>query len=153
MTEKEALQQAEKLCSKKEYASGEMIKKLLGWELTEESACQVMAILIKEKFIDDKRFARAFVNDKLKFSKWGRIKINFMLRQKGVADPVISESLASIDQEVYEEVLFSELKKKAKSIRADSDYEFKGKLVQFASGRGFEYELSARIAEKIKKNK
>jgi regulatory protein len=151
MTEKEALNQAMKLCSKKEYASGEILNKLIDWEISAEVASKLVAELIREKFIDDTRYARAFVNDKLKFSRWGRIKIQYMLKQKGVSEHVIKEALEDIDSAIYEEILSQELLKKARTIKTESEYELKGKLVQFASGRGFEYDVAARLAEKIRK--
>ncbi len=149
MTEKEALNQAMKLCSKKEYSSGEMKKKFLEWELTEEVAQKVLSSLRDENFIDDIRFAQAFVNDKLKFSKWGKIKISYMLRQKGVSDLIVSEALKKIDQEGYEKILINELQKKIRSIKAANNYELKGKLIQFAASRGFEYEVASKIVNKI----
>lgn len=149
MTEKEALNQAMKLCSKKEYSSGEMKKKFLEWELTEEVAQKVLSSLRDENFIDDIRFAQAFVNDKLKFSKWGKIKISYMLRQKGVSDLIVSEALKKIDQEGYEKILINELQKKIRSIKAANNYELKGNLIQFAASRGFEYEVASKIVNKI----
>jgi regulatory protein len=152
MTEKEALNLAMKLCSKKEYASGEMHSKLTEWEVEEETAEKIISQLIGEKFIDDRRYCRAFVNDKLKFSKWGKIKISYMLRQKKVSDGLIREALEAIEPETYQKILFEELTKKAKTIKAASDYEFKGKLIQFAASRGFEYEVAAKMAEKLRLN-
>ena len=152
MTEKEALNQAMKLCSKKEYASGDMLNKLLEWELSEEKAQKALSVLIKEKFIDDVRYTRAFVNDKLKFSKWGKVKITFMLRQKGISESILTEALDNIEPEAYESLLYSELVKKAKTLKYGSDYEHKGKLIQFAAGRGFEYDIAAKVAEKILKS-
>lgn len=152
MTEKEALNQVMKLCSRKEYSSGEILNKLEEWELPEEKAKLILEELINDKFIDDNRFAKAFVNDKLKFSKWGKIKISYMLRQKKVAESIVSEALNNIPEELYREILLSELKKKAKSVKAESDYELKGKLIQFASGRGFEFEVAAKMAEIVLKN-
>jgi regulatory protein len=149
MDEKAALNQAMKLCSRKEYSAKEMLDKLLEWELPEEKAAQIVKTLISDKFIDDQRYTRAFVNDKLKFSKWGKIKISYMLKQKGVASDIVKETLNDIDEQLYEEILLSELTKKAKSIKAESDYEFKGKLIQFAAGRGFEYEVAAKLAERL----
>ena len=151
MTEKEALNLAMKLCSKKEYATGEIRSKLLEWDVTEELTEKILIQLLNEKFIDDERYSRAFVNDKLKFSKWGKIKIAYMLRHKHVSEGVIGEAIANIDPELYENILRDELTKKARTINAASDYEFKGKLIQFASGRGFEYELAAKLAESLRR--
>lgn len=149
MTEKEALTRAMQLCSKKEYCSGDIRQKLAGWEVNPELTDKIIETLIREKFIDDERYATAFANDKLKFSKWGKVKIGFMLKQKGVAVEIVSSVLSSIANELYAEVLQSELKKKARSLKANSDYEFKGKLVQFAVSRGFEYDLAGKLVEEL----
>lgn len=151
MTEKEALTRAMQLCSKKEYCSGDIRQKLAEWEVKPELTDKITETLIRERFIDDERYASAFVNDKLKFSKWGKVKIAYMLKQKGIAPEIITSVLSSVQQELYLEILQGELKKKAKNLKANSDYEFKGKLVQFAVSRGFEYDLANKIAEGIAK--
>lgn len=149
MTEKEALNYAMKLCSKKEYSSGEILKKFKDFEVSDESAHNVLIQLKEDKFLDDHRFARAYVNDKLKFGKWGKIKITFMLRQKEVPESIINEAISEIDSKFYEEILLTELTKKIKGIKAVNPYELKGKLIQFASGRGFEFDIASRVADKL----
>lgn len=145
MTEKEALSHTMNLCSKREYASGEIRTKLADWDIPGDLAEKIINQLVAEKFIDDSRYCRAFVNDKLKFAKWGKIKITYMLRQKQVDDTIIREALDAIDPETYENILLDELTKKAKGLKASSEYEFKGKLIQFASQKGFEYEIAEKL--------
>ncbi|NJK98551.1 MAG: RecX family transcriptional regulator [Bacteroidales bacterium] len=118
MTEKEALNITYKLCSKKEYSSGEIAAKLREWEFPDEKVQEIIQVLIREKFIDDHRYARAFVNDKLKFSRWGKIKIAYMLRQKGVVDDIVREALGEIEDSLYSEILLTELQKKAKKYKS-----------------------------------
>lgn len=152
MNKKEALNQAMKMCSRKEYTSLEIKAKLLEWNVSEDVAVSIVLELTAEKFIDDSRYCQAFVNDKLKFSKWGRIKIAYMLRQKGVAGEIAEEALNAIDADQYETILMAEMVKKSKSIKADRPYTFKGKLIQFATQRGFEYEIASRLAENLAKS-
>jgi regulatory protein len=146
MNEQEAIRKAMALCSKKEYSSGEIIEKLKLWEVSGEKIPGILENLIREKFVDDSRYAAAFVNDKLKFSKWGKIKIAYMLRHKGIPDNIIEDSLSEIDQEKYMELLISELRKKFKTLKPADDYELKGKLIQFATGRGFEFDIASKAA-------
>jgi regulatory protein len=152
MNEQEAIRRTMALCSRKEYSAGEILDKLTEWEVPADKAQKVLELLIKEKFVDDMRFATAFVNDKLKFSKWGKIKINYMLRQKGISETIIDQTLSSIDLEYYIEILLSELKKKIKTVHANNHYELKGKLIQFAFGRGFEYDIASKAAETVIKS-
>ena len=93
MTNDEALSKAMKLCSTKEYAPYEIEQKLISWGLLDDAITEVIETLRKEKFMDEFRMARFFANDKLKFNKWGKIKIKFMLQQKKVSREAISEAL------------------------------------------------------------
>ena len=79
-----------------------------------------------------------FANDKLKFNKWGRVKIKYMLQQKKISREALSEALDQIDEEFYMKILTEELAKKRKAIKETDEYQIKAKLFQFASGRGFE---------------
>jgi regulatory protein len=149
MNEKEALNHAMKLCSRKEYTTSEIKEKLLEWGVSGETTEKIVSELTADKFIDDSRYSHAFVNDKLKFSKWGRIKILYMLRQKGVAEEIATEAMNSIESDLYDTILMAEMVKKSKSIKAESPFAFRGKLIQFALQRGFEYETASRLADKI----
>jgi regulatory protein len=94
---------------------------------------------VEEKYIDDKRYAEAFVRDKYRFNKWGRIKIAQGLRMKGIDSETISNAMETINETEYLSILRDLIKTKRKSIRGKNDYEINGKLARFATGRGFEY--------------
>ena len=98
----------------------------------------IVAHLIKERYIDQCRFAVAFVRDKYRFNQWGRIKIAQALRMKHVASDAISEALDEIDEEEYEDILTSLLQKKSRSVKANSEYERNGKLIRFAVSHGYD---------------
>jgi regulatory protein len=93
--------------------------------------------------------ARYFANDKLKFNKWGRVKIKYMLQQKKVSREAISEALEQIDENIYNKILKEELVKKRKSIKDTDEYQIKAKLFQFASGRGFEGDAIYKMIDKL----
>lgn len=145
MTTQEALTRAMKLCSTKEYSSWEIEQKLHSWGLTESGAAGVLETLRGEKFLDEFRMARYYANDKLKFNKWGKIKIKHMLQQKRISAQAISEALAQIDEKLYLTILKEELTKKRKAIKTSDEYQIKGKLFQFAIGRGFEAEVINKV--------
>jgi regulatory protein len=150
MTVNEALTKAMKLCSLKEYAPFDMEQKLLDWGISEAEAVKVVNVLKEEKFLDEFRMAKYFVNDKLKFNKWGRVKIKYMLVQKKVSIEAIDEAILQIDDQLYQNILFEELAKKRKTIKDTNDYQIKAKLFQFASGRGFAGDEIYRIINIMK---
>ena len=107
-------------------------------KVTNATSIRCVELLETEKFIDDERFCRAFVNDKFRFSKWGKMKIAQGLYMKKIPSDVAWRYLNEIDEEEYLSVLRDLLASKRKSIHASDDYELNGKLMRFAMSRGFE---------------
>jgi regulatory protein len=149
MTTQEALSKAMKLCSTREYAPSEIEQKLSGWGLANSAISKIIDTLREEKFLDEFRMARYFANDKLKFNKWGKLKIKFMLQQKKVSREAIAEALEQIDEDTYRKLLAEELVKKRKAIKDTDEYQVKAKLFQFASGRGFEGDVIYNLLDKM----
>ena len=118
-----------------------MYEKIIAWGCASEDAQTVIRSLNEQKFIDDRRYAEAYVKDKLRFNKWGRIKITYMLRTQGVDETVVREALAEIDELEYEQILADELQKKVKANFSGNAFEMKAKLFRFAASRGFESDV------------
>ena len=129
------------LCARREYCQHDMLEKMRQWGLTEEEQAQVMQLLTEGRYVDDERFTRAFVNDKVRYGKWGRRKIEQALWMKHIDDDIRSRALSKVDDEEYLSVLRPLLKQKRRSIKAASDYELNQKLVKFALGRGFTHDI------------
>ncbi|GET32460.1 regulatory protein RecX [Prolixibacter bellariivorans] len=138
---KEAISKAAALCSKSEKCSGDIRKKMHDWGISPEETEKAITWLQNEKFLDDARFAGFFARDKFRFNGWGKIKIRYALRQKGVDTSIIEESVAALDEKEYRRLLTELIQAKAGKIKAESTYEKKAKLVRYAQGRGFEPEL------------
>ena len=137
MTGQEAYLQLAALCAQAEHCEQEMRDKMKRWEIDETTQNKVIERLIKEHYIDEERYARAFVKDKIRYNKWGRRKVQQALWQKRISDDVQRLVLDEIDEKEYLDVLRPLLKQKRKSIKAESDYEMNQKLVRFALSRGF----------------
>lgn len=144
VTEAEMLHRAAAYCSTAERCVQEVEKKILSSGLPREAAERIIARLLQEKFIDEVRYSRSFSNDKLRFNKWGRVRIGYELRRKNIPDSLIREAMGGIDEEEYESVLFGLLKEKKKTLRGGNERENYYKLLRFAAGRGFESEIVSR---------
>ena len=140
-TEEEAFLQLAALCANAEHCQYDMLEKMKRWELSDEAQARVMARLIEERYVDDRRYARAFVKDKIRYNKWGHRKVQQGLWMKRIDKEIQDEVLNEIDEKEYLNVLKPLLKQKRKSIKANSDYELNQKLVRFAYGRGFTFEI------------
>ena len=140
-TENEAYLTLAALCAQAEHCQHEMLEKMRKWEIPEEAQARVMERLVKEHYVDDERFARAFVNDKIRYNKWGRRKVDQALWQKHIDEDIRKSVLNEIDDEEYLNVLRPLLKQKRKSTKAQNDYELNQKLMRFALGRGFTFDI------------
>ena len=141
MTEQEAYFQLAALCAQAEHCQQEMRDKMRRWGLNDTMQDRIIARLIKERYVDDERYARAFVKDKIRYNKWGRRKVQQALWLKHIDSDVQQRVLDEIDEKEYLDVLRPLLKQKRKSVKAESDYELNQKLVRFALGRGFSFDI------------
>ena len=136
--ESHAFSYAASRCAVREYCCRDWYDKFVSGGLPAEAAERVVARLVEERFIDEARYARAYVHDKVLYDRWGRVKIRQSLRMKGLPDSVVSESFSAVTCEEYEEALRCVLEQKRRTLKARNDYEFRQKLARFAIGRGFE---------------
>ena len=136
----EARIKAEAYCSVSEHCRADVLRKLQLWGVPMEDWEGIVRHLEEEKYVDDGRYALAFVRDKYRFNQWGRVKIAQALRMKQVPSACIAEALEEIDEEEYLSILTALLRRKQRSVKAASDYERKGKLIRFAAGHGYEME-------------
>ena len=140
-TEQDAYLTLAALCAQGEHCQWEMTEKMRRWELDDAAQARIMQRLIKERLVDDERYTRAFIKDKVRYNKWGRRKVEQALWQKHIAEDIRQRILDEIDDEEYLSVLRPLLKQKRKSIKAANDYELNQKLMRFAVGRGFTFDI------------
>lgn len=129
------------LCARSEHCQQEMLEKMRQWGVSQEEQAQVMARLVSERYVDDERFARAFVSDKIRYNKWGRRKVEQALWLKRIDKAIASQVLDEVDDAEYVSVLRPLLKQKRRSIKAASEYELTMKLIKFALSRGFTMDI------------
>ena len=141
MTEQEAYLRLAGLCAQAEHCEYEMQEKMRRWEIADEAQARGMQRLITERYVDDERFARAFANDKVKYNKWGRRKVEQAMWLKHIAEDIRQRVLDSIDDEEYIAILRPLLQQKRRSVKAHNDYELRQKLIKFAIGRGFTMDI------------
>lgn len=152
VTIEEALIKAQNMCAVQEKCKSEIRKKLFGWKLPQKDHGQIIDQLEKDKFIDENRYAHYFAKDKLRYNKWGKIKIAYTLKQKDIPEDYIQTALDDIEESDYDEILKNELLKKIRSIKDKDEYTIKSKLIRFASSRGFESGKVFDMVSKIMKN-
>ena len=139
--EKGALLRLTTLCSRAEHCSWEMTEKMRKWDIDEAAQARIMDYLLKERYVDDSRYCRAFVREKIKTNKWGPRKVVQALFAKHIGPEIYRTVLDEVDDEVFLSVLRPLLQNKRKTLRGLSEYEQNGRLVRFALSRGFTIDL------------
>ena len=126
-----------------------MKEKMTRWGIDEDAQQRVVEYLVANRYVDDRRYARSFVNDKLKYNKWGPRKIEQSLWMKHIDESIIREALDDVDNEEYISVLRPLLTSKRKTTKAETDYEMNQKLLRFAIGRGFTFEQVKEVIDDV----
>jgi regulatory protein len=136
-----ALEKAMAQCSRREYCSDDIRNKLSLWGVDNDDIGKILRILISDNFINEPRYATAFVRDKFKYNKWGKVKISAHLRGKKVPQDIISSALESIDNDLYIKLLRELIEAHRKSVKAKNQYDLKAKLLRYGLSKGFESNL------------
>lgn len=150
ISESKALSRVANQCARREYCVFDIETKLQRYNLDEEAIENIIAYLIKEKYIDELRFTLSFIKDKVRFNKWGKTKIEFALRQKKIPKNIMEEAFLDFTDEELNDSLQDLLQAKWKTIKADSDYEKRNKLIRFGLSRGFDMNNILKCMENIK---
>lgn len=138
-------------CARAEYCTHELREKMRRMGLAAADADAVLRRLRDGRYVDDARFARAFVRQKAEFARWGRRKIAYALALKRIDRAIIADALAGIDDEQYASTLHTLLAAKARSNGPDAlaTYEGRTRLFRFAAARGFESDAIAAAIRKL----
>ncbi|MDR2449184.1 MAG: RecX family transcriptional regulator [Prevotellaceae bacterium] len=147
----QALSRLQRLCSRAEKCVADIRRKLLEWEFAPGEASKIIARLQADGFVNERRYAKAFVHDKITLSLWGVLKIHKALKYKKIDDEIIHEALSGIDKLTQEQALAYLLSHKNKCLKPASLAGRKIKLLRFAMGRGFEYEMAKRAVDELLK--
>ncbi len=149
MEYKKALNKSAALCSKQEYCCFDIRQKHEKWEVSTPDSEKIVEYLIKEKFIDEARYARFFVRDKFRFNRWGKQKIAWQLKQKHIPRQIIEEAVAQISPEEYLETLETLILEKRRQTREEEPIKLKAALIRNAASKGYEYEAIMPIVERL----
>jgi regulatory protein len=152
LTKEQALQKLRQYCAYQERSHSEVQQKL--WELgvARSEHDGIIALLIEDDYLNEERFAKAFVGGKFRMKDWGRKKIYYGLREKGVSDYVIKRAMKEIDDEAYQKTLQDLAGKKYESLKGEQYLLRKKKTVDYLLQKGYEPELVTTVVNSFGKN-
>ena len=149
LTPQQAMNRAAALCARSEQAPSDIREKLLKWGVSVPDASRVLQDLIKQGFLDEERYARAYVKDKFAFNSWGKIKIAHQLKLKGIATETINGAMATIDDDSYRQRLVELLRTKWASVKNREPRAAWVAMMRFAASRGFEASLASDCVQEV----
>ena len=145
MTESEGKTLAERYCSGAEHCCQEVRAMLERHKVESADINRILQHLIAEKYIDESRYARALVHDKVRFAKWGRAKIAQALWQKRIPQDIADEALSSIDEDEYMAALRDVVTSRFRTVKGADEYERKMKTMKTVCTRGYEPSLVLKV--------
>lgn len=137
------------ICSKSEQCGFDIRMKLMKLGLSGEDIREIMEFLYRERFLDDARFCRAYASDKVRFSGWGPLKVRAGLFAKRMPEPLISEAIERVGEEVVAEVLLKLVKSASRRINLQSREEVM-KLYRRLAARGFSASMINRAVSQVR---
>ncbi|MBQ4230249.1 MAG: RecX family transcriptional regulator [Salinivirgaceae bacterium] len=138
MTFDEALDRCRFLAAKGECCTFDLEQKMRNWSVQLADIQRVIESLVAERFVDNLRFATAYVRDKTRFNHWGRVKTTLMLRQKHIDKQVINEAFNELPESDYQRAFEAERDKKLRQLRALKPFERNRKTAAYLIQKGFE---------------
>ncbi|MBO4564309.1 MAG: RecX family transcriptional regulator [Bacteroidaceae bacterium] len=139
ISENDAMIRLTAKCAGSECCVADIRKMMSRWELPEGVADKIIKRLLDERYIDEQRYAHAFVRDKFRYNHWGWIRIEQELKRRNIAQEYIDEA----KEEISDEANLTELKRiidsKRRTVKGKNEYEVNAKLFRFALSRGFSY--------------
>ena len=148
----QALSSLMRLCARAERSTGDAKRLMATWGVPEGERAGVLQRLIDDRFIDDRRYAEAFVREKSNLSGWGEYKIRAALMRKGVAAEIIAEALRLIDNAQNIERLHDKLSKRMRTVKYSSSYDLRNKLIRSGLSLGFSMDDVLHCVEQLTQN-
>ena len=148
-TPEQALRSLMNLCVKTERSEFDVRRLLERWGIAAEERQRIVDTLVRERFVDNRRYAEAYVREKVRFSGWGRFKIRAALRAKRIDESIIEEALGQVDGASMREKLEHRLQMKMARTRARDEYDLRGKLLRYGAGLGFDTDMVLEVVEHL----
>lgn len=136
-------------CAKSEKCVFDARQALYRWGVEPPEHDAIIQRLVGEKFIDEERYACAYVREKSNLNRWGKHKITASLRAKRIPENIISIALEQIDSEKDTAKLEQHLLRKLRTVKYKDSYDLKGKLLRYGIGLGFDYTEVASAVDKL----
>ncbi len=147
----EAKARLEALCAYQERCSFELSKKMNQWSIHPDEQDQLLADLISNNFLNEERFAEAFVSGKVRIKRWGKIKIQIELKKRFISTYSINKALKNVNLDEYWANLIHLAERKWAASTEKDAYKKRMKVYRFLASKGYETDLIADAVSEVSK--
>ena len=143
--QKSALNKIINYCNYRDRSTKEIKTKLLDLNYSTEIIDSAISQAIELGIVDNFRFSKSFSRGKNQKNRWGKIKIAYELKNKGLNNKEITFGLESIEEKTYYKILMKSIEVyKRKSKNFD-----KNKLIKHLINKGYETALVISTIKKL----
>ena len=139
-------------CAYQERCIQDVRKKLDKLEIPSQHQDWYIKHLEEERFLNEPRFVEYFAKSRLKGNKWGKRKIAFQLKQKGIAEEMIESALAKLSKENYRSIALELAEKKFRTVKGKTLWDKKQKVFAYLAQKGFDFDLIKDVTTEITKD-
>lgn len=152
LTKEQAWQKIKHYCAYQERSHSEVKQKLYGFGLYKSEVEELLSKAIEEDYLNEERFAQLFAGGKFRMKGWGKVKIVYELRQKGVSQYNISKALKAISDVDYSHTLRSLAESKWQQLKGEHYLTKQAKAMSYLLQKGYEPALVQQAIKQIKSN-
>ncbi len=144
-----AMKRAASFCAESERSVVEVERRLRKWGVDDDDIDSIIDKLKSDDFVNDERYCKAYINDRFRLNHWGKVKIVYELKKRGLDKEYIDAAIDDIDDDEYTEVLRKLIDDKLRTIKDTDVYSAKVKILGYALRRGFESDIVSKILKDV----
>ncbi len=142
----EAYQRAIKFMNYRPRTESEIRQNLRKHAVSENVLNDVIQRLHRAGLLDDQLFAEAWVENRIDLHPRSRRALAFELKQHGVDQQIIEQSLAQVDDD---QIAYRAAVRQSGKFKELDWQNFRQKMYGFLARRGFDYETSAPVVKRV----
>jgi regulatory protein len=149
LTKEQALMKLKQYCGYQERSHSEVVQKMWDLGVWKSEHDEMLSALIQEDYLNEERFAKAFVGGKFRMKDWGKKKIYYALKEKGVSEYNIKKAMKEIEEESYLGTVRELAEKKYELLKKDQYLVRKKKTIDYLIQKGYEPQLVIKTVNSL----
>lgn len=149
LTKEQAMQKLRHFCAYQERCHSEVREKLFSLGVWMRDHDEIIAGLIEDNYLNEERFAIQYAGGRYRMKQWGRVKIKYALKQKGVSEYCIRKAMKQIEDEEYERILEQLARKKYESLKGTQWIIRRKRTADYLVQKGYEPDLVRQALDRI----